>query len=50
MKASKGANRTMKVKRPLREQRNTIGARKKSMWEEQLLDPPIEYIAFVNAL
>ena len=31
----KGANRTMKVKRPLRRQRNKFGARKKIMWEEQ---------------
>ena len=37
----KGANRTMKVKRPLCEQRNMFGVRRKIMWEEQLVDPPI---------
>ena len=37
----KGANRTMKMKRPLRGQRNMFGARIKIKWEELLVDPPI---------
>ena len=40
----KGANRTMKVKRPLWEQRKMISARVKIMWEQQTVDPPIDYI------
>ena len=36
--------RTMKVKRPLRRQRNMFGARMGIMWEEQLVDPPIDCI------
>ena len=40
----KGANRTMKVKRPLWEQRNMFGPRIKIMWEEQLVDSPTPYI------
>ena len=43
----KGANRTMKVKRPLWEQRNMFGARIKIMWDEQLVDPPIHYLTGV---
>ena len=43
----KGANRTMKVRRPLR---NLFGARIKIMWEEQLVNPPIDYITSVNGL
>ena len=40
----KGANRTTKVKRPLRRQRNMFGNKIKIMWEEQVVDPPIDYI------
>ena len=40
--------RTMKVKRPFVKQRNMFGARIKIMWEEQLVDPPIDYITFLN--
>ena len=29
-------------------ERNMIGARIKIMWEEQLADPPIDYITSVN--
>ena len=46
----KGANRTMTVKRPLREQRNMFGARIKIKWEEQLVDPLSDYITSVIAL
>ena len=46
----KGANRTMKVKRSLWEQRNMLGARIKIMWKEQLVDPPIHNKTSVNAL
>ena len=38
----KGANRTMKVKRPWR-QGNMFGATIQILWEEQLVDPPIQY-------
>ena len=37
----KGANRTIKVKRPLQRQKDMFGARLKIMWEEQLVDPAI---------
>ena len=40
----KDAKRTMKVQKPSWEQRNLIGTRIKIMWEEQLVDPPIDYI------
>ena len=30
------------------EQRSMFGARMKIMWEEQLVDPPIDYITPVN--
>ena len=43
----KGANKTMKVKRPLWRQRNTFSARIKIMWKEQLVDPPIHYLTCV---
>ena len=46
----KGANRTMTVKRPLREQRNMFGARIKIKWEKQLVDPLSDYITSVIAL
>ena len=46
----KGANRTIKVKMPLGEQRNMLGTRKKIMWEKQLVDLPIHYITSVIAL
>ena len=39
----KGTNRTMIVKRPLWWQKDMFGARIKIMWEEQLVDPLIEY-------
>ena len=42
--------RTMKVKRPFRRQRYTFGARIKIMWEEQLVDPPIDYIVEVSVV
>ena len=44
----KGASRPMKVKRPLRRQQNTLGARIKIMWEEQLVGPPIHYIKIMR--
>ena len=34
-------NKAMKMKRPLREQRNMIGTLNKIIWEEQLVDPLI---------
>ena len=40
--------RTMKVKRPFAKQRNMFGARIKIVWEEQLVDPPIDYITSLN--
>ena len=30
------------------QQRNTFGARIKIMWEEQLVDPPIDYLKTMN--
>ena len=39
----KGANRTMKMKRPLPRQRNMIDAIIKIKWEEQLDEPPIDF-------
>ena len=42
--------RIMKVKRPLRRQRNMFDTRIKIMWEKQIADHPIDYKTFVNAL
>ena len=39
---NKGANITLRVKRPLCEQSNMFGARIKIIWEEQLVDPLAE--------
>ena len=36
----------MKVKKPFVKQRNMFGARIKIMWEERLVDPPIDYIQY----
>ena len=38
----------MKVKRPLRRQRNMFDTRIKIMWEKQIADHPIDYKTFVN--
>ena len=38
------------IRRLLRRQRNMFGTRIKIIWEEQLVDPPIDYITSVNAL
>ena len=38
----KGSKKNNEVKRPLLEQRNIFGTRVKIMWEERLVDPPIQ--------
>ena len=40
--------RIMKVKRLFVKQRNMFGARIKIIWEEQLVDPPLDFKTFVN--
>ena len=39
---------TLKVKRALFRQQNMFGARIKIVWEEQLVDPAVEYITYLN--
>ena len=46
-RAPKNNEINSKVKRPLWEQRNMLGARIKIMWEEQLVDPLNNYITSV---
>ena len=46
----KGTNRTMKVKMLCENKGICLAPLIKIVWEEQLVDPPIDYITSVNAV